>query len=96
MTTIHTSKSKVAVTGAFGYSGSYITQRLLDHGDATEVGDLLAAGSEDAVASRLRAYGDAGATDVNVRVVPIGDTRDQLIASRDRTRSFLASLGGAL
>lgn len=32
MTTIHTSKSKVAVTGAFGYSGSYITQRLLDHG----------------------------------------------------------------
>lgn len=71
-------------------------QRLLDHGDATEVGDLLAAGSEDAVAARLRAYGDAGATDVNVRVVPIGDTRDQLIASRDRTRSFLASLGGTL
>jgi hypothetical protein len=28
--------------------------------------------------------------------VPIGDDRDQLIASRDRTRAYLASLAGAL
>ena len=71
-------------------------QALLDHGDATEVGDLLAAGSEEAVAARLRSFGDAGATDLNVRIVPIGDTRDELIASRERTRGFLASLGGEL
>jgi nucleoside-diphosphate-sugar epimerase len=32
MTTIHTPKIKAAVTGAFGYSGRYITQRLLDQG----------------------------------------------------------------
>jgi nucleoside-diphosphate-sugar epimerase len=32
MTAIHTPKIKVAVTGAFGYSGRYITQRLLEQG----------------------------------------------------------------
>src|SRR5918994_2154990 len=48
-------------------------QRLLDHGDARNVGDLLAAGSEASVEKRLRAFADAGVTDVSVRVVPIGD-----------------------
>ena len=37
---------------------------------------------------------DAGVTDLSVRVVPIGDTRDELIASRDRTRDFLTALQG--
>ena len=32
MTTIHPTKLKAAVTGAFGYSGRYIAQRLLDQG----------------------------------------------------------------
>ena len=67
-------------------------QRLLDHGDARNVGDLLAAGNEAAVEKRLRAFGDAGATDVSARVVPIGDNRDELLASLRRTRDFLASL----
>jgi 5,10-methylenetetrahydromethanopterin reductase len=71
-------------------------QQLLGHGDAREVGDLLAVGPESAVAKRLRSYADAGATDVSIRVVPIGDTRDELIASRDRTRAFLTSLQGEL
>lgn len=71
-------------------------QQLLDHGNATEVGDILAAGSEASVVKRLRSFGDAGATEINVRVVPIGDTRDELIASRQRTREFLASLNGTL
>src|SRR4030095_190398 len=39
-------------------------QRLLDRGDATEVGDILAAGDESAVVDRLRAFGDAGGTDL--------------------------------
>ena len=71
-------------------------QRLLSHGEATEVGDLLAAGSETAVAKRLRSFADAGATDVSIRIVPIGQDRDQLIASRQRTRDFLSSLRGEL
>jgi hypothetical protein len=31
-----------------------------------------------------------------VRVVPIGDDRDQLLASMQRTREYLASLAGSL
>lgn len=71
-------------------------QRLLDRGDASNVGDLLAAGSETSVSKRLRAFADAGATDISVRVVPIGDNRDELLASLRRTREYLASLGGTL
>ena len=71
-------------------------QNLLDLGDARQVGDLLAAGSEEAVTKRLRSFADAGATDVSIRIVPIGDTRDELLASRDRTRTFLTSLQGSL
>ena len=71
-------------------------QKLLDLGDAREVGDLLAAGSEAAVERRLRSFADAGATDLSIRIVPIGETRDELLASRQRTRDYLISLGGEL
>lgn len=71
-------------------------QRLLDLGDADDVGDILAAGSEAAVEKRLRSFADAGVTDLSVRVVPIGDDRDQLLASMRRTRDYLASLAGQL
>jgi len=71
-------------------------QKLLDLGDARQVGDLLAAGSESTVEKRLRSFADAGVTDLSIRVVPIGDDRDALIASRDRTRAYLASLAGTL
>lgn len=67
-------------------------QKLLEHGDARNVGDILAAGSEAAIEKRLRAFADAGVTDVSVRVVPIGNGRDELIASSRRTRELLASL----
>ena len=72
------------------YSPNYI--RLLEHGDATDVGDLLAAGDESAVVARLRGFRDAGATDLAVRVLPLGPDRDARIASRDRTLAFLSSL----
>jgi alkanesulfonate monooxygenase SsuD/methylene tetrahydromethanopterin reductase-like flavin-dependent oxidoreductase (luciferase family) len=72
------------------YSPNY--ERLLEHGDATDVGDLLAAGDEDAVVERLRRFRDAGVTDLGVRVLPIGADRDARIASRDRTIDFLSSL----
>ncbi|HEX6476719.1 MAG TPA: LLM class F420-dependent oxidoreductase [Acidimicrobiales bacterium] len=67
-------------------------QHLLDHGDARNVGDILAAGSESAIEKRLRSFGDAGVTDISIRVLPIGDTRDELIASLERTRQFVSSL----
>jgi F420-dependent oxidoreductase-like protein len=71
-------------------------QRLLDHGDARNVGDILAAGSEAAIEKRLRAFADAGATDVSVRVVPLGSGRDELLASLRRTRDLLAALAPTL
>ena len=57
--------------------------------------DILAAGSEASIEKRLRAFADAGVTDISVRVVPIGDGRDELIASMKRTRAYLASLAGS-
>jgi F420-dependent oxidoreductase-like protein len=67
-------------------------QRLLDQGDARNVGDILAAGSETAIEKRLAAFADAGVTDVSVRVVPLGSGRDELLASMRRTRELLATL----
>ena len=67
-------------------------QKLLDHGDAKNVGDILAAGSEATIDKRLQAFADAGVTDLSVRVVPIGEGRDELIASSKRTRELLAAL----
>jgi F420-dependent oxidoreductase-like protein len=67
-------------------------QRLLEHGDAKDVGDLCAAGDEAAIAARFRRFADAGVTDLSVRLLPIGSGRDELIASKHRTREALASL----
>ncbi|MFN2539491.1 MAG: TIGR03564 family F420-dependent LLM class oxidoreductase [Mycobacteriales bacterium] len=71
-------------------------QKLLDHGDAQQIGDILAAGSEASIEKRLRSFADAGTTDVSVRVVPIGKDRDELIASSKRTREFLSTLAASL
>ena len=70
-------------------------QRLLTQGDAQSVGDILAAGSEQSIRKRLQGFADAGVTDLSVRVVPIGETRDELIASSKRTRGLLASLASS-
>lgn len=78
------------VLGHAEYSPNY--QRLLEHGDARDVGDLLAAGSESAVAERLRRFRDAGVTDLAVRVVALGADRAARLASRERTLAFVASL----
>jgi F420-dependent oxidoreductase-like protein len=67
-------------------------QKLLEHGDARQVGDILAAGSEATIEKRLRSFADAGVTDISVRVVPIGNGRDELIASSKRTRAYLSEL----
>lgn len=67
-------------------------QRLLEHGDARDVGDLCAAGDEAAILARFRRFADAGVTDLSVRLLPIGDTREELIASKRRTREMIAEL----
>jgi F420-dependent oxidoreductase-like protein len=72
------------------YSPNY--QRLLEHGDANDVGDILAAGDESAILERLRAFRDAGATDLAVRVLALGRDREARIASRKRTLALLSSL----
>ncbi len=71
-------------------------QALMDHGDARNVSDIVAAGSEETVLARLRSFADAGATDMSVRVLPIGEGRDELLASSQRTRDFLASITPAI
>ncbi len=72
------------------YSPNY--QRLLELGDATDVGDLLAAGDEQAVVKRLESFRDAGVTDLAVRILPLGPDRAARLESRNRTEAFLASL----
>ena len=71
-------------------------QKLLDRGDARTVGDILAAGSEASIRKRLQSFADVGTTDVSLRVVPIGDTREEKLASSRRTREYIASLAGSL
>jgi F420-dependent oxidoreductase-like protein len=78
------------VLGHAEFSPNY--QRLLERGDATDVGDILAAGDESAVLARLRSFADVGVTDLSVRVLPIGSDRAARIESRRRTEAFLASL----
>jgi F420-dependent oxidoreductase-like protein len=72
------------------YSPNY--ERLLEQGDATDVGDMLAAGDEEAIRARICSFRDAGVTDLAVRVLPFGQSRDERIASRDRTLAYLSSL----
>ncbi|OKH83484.1 LLM class F420-dependent oxidoreductase [Mycolicibacterium sp.] len=71
-------------------------QRLLDRGEARNVGDLCAAGTEDAILARFEKFADAGVTDLSVRLLPLGETRDELIASKYRTREAIAELAKAL
>lgn len=79
------------VLGHAHFSPNYV--RLLEHGDADDVGDTMAAGGESAVLARLRAYRDAGVTDLAARVVPVGVDAAARAASRRRTTEFLSSLG---
>jgi 5,10-methylenetetrahydromethanopterin reductase len=76
------------------YSPNY--QRLLERGDASDVGDMCAAGDEAAVLARLRSFRDAGVTDLAARVLPFGSDRAARIESRDRTEQLLASLSSEL
>lgn len=82
------------VLGHADFSPNYV--RLLQHGDAEDVGDTMAAGDEAAVLDRLRRYRDAGVTDLAVRIVPLGKDIGERTESRRRTQEFLSSLCPAL
>ena len=71
-------------------------QRLLDQGNAQNVGDILAAGSEEMILQRLRSFADVGVTDVSIRVLPIGADRAEMLASSHRTRELLGTLATSL
>jgi F420-dependent oxidoreductase-like protein len=78
------------VLGHADFSPNYV--RLLEHGDAADVGDTMAAGDEATVLARLRRYRDAGVTDLAARVVPLGEDAKSRGESRRRTQDLLASL----
>ena len=78
------------VLGHADFSPNYV--RLLEHGDAQDVGDTMAAGDEATIADRLRRYRDAGVTDLAARIVPLGSSPQQRHQSRRRTQEFVASL----
>jgi F420-dependent oxidoreductase-like protein len=82
------------VLGHADFSPNYV--RLLQHGDAEDVGDTMAAGDESAILTRLRRYRDAGVTDLAARIVPLGNDAAERAESRLRTQQFLASLCPAL
>ena len=67
-------------------------QQLLERGDATDVGDILAAGDESAVLARLRAFRDAGTTDLASAPSQSGADRAARLESRNRTLAFVSSL----
>jgi F420-dependent oxidoreductase-like protein len=79
-----------ALLGHAEVSPNYL--RLLEHGDATDVGDVMAAGSESAVLARLLKFREAGVTDLAARVVPYGPDVPARIESRRRTQAFLETL----
>lgn len=70
--------------------------RLMEHGDARAIGDVLICGGEASMEKRLRAFADAGVTDLNARIVPLGERREEIKASAERTREFLASVAPTL
>ena len=78
------------VLGHADFSPNYV--RLLEHGDAEDVGDTMAAGDESAILARLRRYRDAGVTDLAARIVALGNDATTRFTSRRRTQEFLASI----
>jgi len=78
------------VLGHAELSPNYL--RLLDRGDANDVGDTMAAGDETAVLTRLHRYRDAGVTDLAARIITLGDSPAARSESRCRTEEFLATI----
>lgn len=70
--------------------------RLMEHGDAESIGDVLICGNETSMEKRMRGFAEAGVTDLNCRIVTLGENRDEIKASAERTREFLAAVAPVL
>ncbi|HUC04424.1 MAG TPA: TIGR03564 family F420-dependent LLM class oxidoreductase [Acidimicrobiales bacterium] len=71
-------------------------ERLMEHGDAQSIGDVLICGGEATMEKRMRRFAEAGVTDLNARIVPLGESREEMEASAERTREFLAAVAPTL
>ncbi|MFD6858634.1 LLM class F420-dependent oxidoreductase [Rhodococcus sp. NPDC060090] len=71
-------------------------QRLLEQGEAKDIGQMAIVGDEKAILAGFRRYRDAGVTDLSMRLLPIGNNRDELVASKYRTREVVAELAKEL
>lgn len=71
-------------------------QRLLEQGEAKTIGEMAIVGDEEAILAGFRRYRDAGVTDLSMRLLPIGNNRDELVASKYRTREVVAELAKEL
>jgi F420-dependent oxidoreductase-like protein len=67
-------------------------ERLLEHGDAADVSDVMAVGGEALILERIGRFRDAGVTDFAARVVGIGGTTAERLESKRRTEELLSSL----
>jgi F420-dependent oxidoreductase-like protein len=65
-------------------------QRIMGRGDAADPVDVAVIGDEAHVQQRLRAFADAGATDLCAAVLGLDDDRAE---SRRRTEELLAAIG---
>lgn len=66
-------------------------RRILERGGAAGPVDAAVLGDEASVTRQLQALLDAGATDIQAYIVPVGEDRRSSI---ERTRALLASLAG--
>jgi 5,10-methylenetetrahydromethanopterin reductase len=89
---VDTAKQRAAKVFA-GYNAIPAYQRIRSKGGDADLPELAIIGTEAQVTARLKAYADAGATDVAAAVVGLDDDRE---ASAQRTVELLASLVGEL
>jgi alkanesulfonate monooxygenase SsuD/methylene tetrahydromethanopterin reductase-like flavin-dependent oxidoreductase (luciferase family) len=89
---VEAAKNRAATLFA-GYNGIPAYQRIRGEGGGDELPDIAIIGDEKTVQARLRAYADAGATDLAAAVLGLDPDRE---ASMQRTMNFLAELAPEL
>ena len=78
----------------FEWYGNLVNyRRMLNIESVDGPADIAVIGAEEEVASRLRAFADAGTTDFLAAPFPVGEDQE---ASLSRTESLLANLVGTL
>jgi len=87
------SEARAATAATAGmYAGMPNYQRIIHAGGGTEPADVAIVGDEATVRRQLRSLVDAGATDLWVQPVAVGNDRADRTASRQRTIALLQEL----